>query len=63
MTTATATPPRKSKSRTRIVFDLSDELTADQIAAFEAKAREAGAKDLTEHFLNITIRETPKSSN
>lgn len=60
MTTTIASPRTKSKSRTRIVFDLADELTPEQIAAFEAKAKDAGAKDLTEHFLNITLRETPK---
>lgn len=52
---ATAEKPKKP-SRTRIVFDLADELKPAEIAAFEARAKEAGAKSLTEHFLNITFR-------
>jgi len=52
---ATAEKPQKP-SRTRIVFDLADELNPEEIAAFEARAKEAGAKSLTDHFLNITFR-------
>ena len=52
---ATATKQER-KSRTKIQFDLLDELTAEEVARFEASAREAKAKSLTEHFLNITLR-------
>jgi hypothetical protein len=44
------------KSRTRILFDLRDELTEDELAKFQQAARDAGAKSLTEHFLNLSIR-------
>lgn len=53
---ATTTPP----SRTRIVFDLVDILTPEEIAAFEANAGAAQAPSLTEHFLNITLRKSPQ---
>jgi hypothetical protein len=46
-------------SQTRIQFDLRDELTPEEIAAFEAAAKEAGAKNITEHFLNLTLRVEP----
>jgi hypothetical protein len=42
-------------SRTRVVFDLRDELTPEEIAAFEAAAAAAG-RSLTEHFLALTLR-------
>lgn len=58
---ATITKP-KNPSRTRIVFDLADELSPEEIAAFEARAKEAGAKNLTEHFLNIALRVEPKNA-
>jgi hypothetical protein len=48
-----------TESKTRVVFDLRDELTAEEIAAFEASAAAAGAATLTEHFLNITLRLAP----
>jgi hypothetical protein len=50
---AEATAP----SRTRVIFDLRDELTPEEIAAFEAAAAEAG-RTLTEHFLALTLRLT-----
>lgn len=46
---------RTAGSRTQVVFDLKEVLTDEQLAAFEAAAAEAGAKDLTEHFLNLTL--------
>jgi hypothetical protein len=45
-----------TESKTRVVFDLRDELTPEEIAAFEASAQAAGAASLTEHFLNLTLR-------
>lgn len=52
-----ATKDRKPKpSRTRMVFDLADELTPEELESFEKRADEAGAPNLTEHFLNVTIR-------
>ena len=43
-------------SRTRIVFDLEDVLTVEELAQFQASADEAGARSLTEHLLNVTLR-------
>lgn len=44
------------ESRTRIQFDLEDVLSADEIERFKAAAGAAGAPNLTEHFLNLTLR-------
>lgn len=52
----------ESTSKTRILFDLADELTPEQIAAFEAAAAEAGAESITEHFLNLTLRVEPNKA-
>jgi hypothetical protein len=52
----------KPKSQTRILFDLADELTPEEIAKFEAAAKEAGAESLTEHFLNLTLRVEPNKA-
>lgn len=49
----------KPTSQTRIQFDLADELTPEEIAKFEAAAKEAGAENITEHFLNLTLRVEP----
>jgi hypothetical protein len=49
----------KPTSQTRILFDLSDELTPEEIEKFEAAAKAAGAENLTEHFLNLTLRVEP----
>lgn len=57
----TIAPNPARPSRTKIVFDLADELTTEEIARFEAKAKEAGEKNLTEHFLNLFVR-LPKST-
>ena len=46
-------------SRTRIQFDLADVLTAEEIEKFQRAAAEAGAANLTEHFLNLTLRVEP----
>ena len=43
-------------SRTRIVFDLEDILTVEELLKFQASADEAGARSLTEHLLNVTLR-------
>lgn len=51
----TATSPALP-SRTRILFDLADVLTASEITQFEAAAHDAGAASLTEHLLNLTLR-------
>lgn len=45
----------KPTSQTRILFDLADELTTEEIEKFEAAAKESG-ESLTEHFLNLTLR-------
>jgi hypothetical protein len=47
--------PRRA-SRTKIQFDLSDELTTQEVEEFEKSAEQAEASSLTEHFLNLTIR-------
>lgn len=49
----------KPASKTRVLFDLADELSPEEIAAFEAAAKAAGADSITEHFLNLTIRVEP----
>lgn len=51
-----ATETQPAPSRTRVVFDLRDELTIEEIAKFERSAKEAGAASLTDHFLNLTLR-------
>jgi hypothetical protein len=43
-------------SRTRIVFDLEDILTVEELLKFQASADQAGARSLTEHLLNVTLR-------
>lgn len=49
----------KPASQTRIQFDLRDELTPEELKAFEAAAKAAGASNITEHFLNLTLRVEP----
>lgn len=46
-------------SKTLIRFDLADELTPEEIEKFEQAAQEAGASNITEHFLNLTLRVEP----
>lgn len=53
------TEETKPASQTRIQFDLRDELTAEELEAFEAAAKAAGAANITEHFLNLTLRVEP----
>lgn len=43
-------------SRTRIAFDLAAVLTPEELEKFQAAAAEAQAPNLTEHFLNLTLR-------
>ena len=43
-------------SRTRIAFDLAAVLTPAELENFQAAAEEAQAPNLTEHFLNLTLR-------
>lgn len=52
----------ESESKTRIVFDLQDVLTAEELAAFQRSAADAKAPTLTEHLLNITLR-VPKDQH
>lgn len=52
----------ESTSSTTVIFDLSKELTAEELESFKAAA-EASGSDLTNHFLNITIRkDEPKAT-
>jgi len=46
----------ESKSRTKIEFDLADELTPEEIERFKQASAQAGSPTLTEHFLNLTLR-------
>ena len=55
------TAEAKPTSQTRVLFDLADELTPQEIEKFEAGAKAAG-KDLTEHFLDLTLRVEPRKS-
>ena len=43
-------------SETRISFDLADVLSPDEIEKFKAAAKAADAPNLTEHFLDLTLR-------
>lgn len=52
-------PNTNPDSKTLVRFDLADELTPEEIAKFEAAAKAAGAANLTEHFLNLTLRVHP----
>lgn len=49
-------PEEKPASRTRITFDLEDVLTVAEVEKFTAAAAVSGAPTLTEHFLNLTLR-------
>lgn len=40
---------------TKIVIDLADELTANELESFIKRAEEAGSKDLTEHFKRVFL--------
>lgn len=52
----------KKQSRTKIQFDLLDELTEEELGRFEEKADEAGASNLTEHFLDVFVRPPGKKT-
>jgi hypothetical protein len=56
----TATPshpePTARSGGTRIMFDLKKHLTASELERFREAADAAGAPNLTEHFLNLTLR-------
>jgi hypothetical protein len=52
----------RPKSRTRIQFDLADVLAPEEVEQFQKAAEEAGAKSLTEHFLNLTLRINPQQA-
>jgi hypothetical protein len=52
---STATP-----SKTRIIFDLEDVLTPEELISFQRSAEEAHAPTLTDHLLNLTLRLAPK---
>jgi hypothetical protein len=56
MNTKEITEEPRRASRTKIQFDLSDELTPQEVEEFERSAEKAAAPNLTEHFLNLTIR-------
>lgn len=42
-------------SSTQVIFDLAEELTAEELESFKKAAADQGV-DITSHFLNITIR-------
>lgn len=48
--------PPQIANNTRILIDLSKELTPEELAAFKQAAADAGAPTLTDHFLNLTLR-------
>jgi hypothetical protein len=56
------TEDTKPASQTRVQFDLRDELTAEELEAFKAAAKAAGAANITEHFLNLTLRLEPNKA-
>jgi hypothetical protein len=49
-------PTSPTGSETRISFDLADVLTPEEIEKFQAAAKAANAPNLTEHFLDLTLR-------
>ncbi len=52
---ATSSRPTKP-TKTLISFDLAAVLEPKEIERFKQAADAAGAKSLTEHFINITLR-------
>jgi len=56
MTTPDENTTDEPISRTRIAFDLAAVLTSEELEKFQAAADEAQAPNLTEHFLNLTLR-------
>jgi hypothetical protein len=48
---------KQTRSCARVVFDLREELSAEEIEAFEAAAAAAG-RSITEHFLALALEES-----
>lgn len=46
---------QQKPANTLITFDLRQVLQPEELKQFQKAAKEAGAKDLTEHFLNLTL--------
>lgn len=44
------------KDNTEIRFDLRSVCSQEEVEQFRANAEKAGAKDLTEHFVNLALR-------
>lgn len=44
------------KPDTLISFDLSKVLKPEEVQRFRQSAKDAGAKTITDHFLNLTLR-------
>lgn len=59
MTETNPALPTHSPLKTEIRFDISDELTPEEISQFQLNAAAAGAHDLTEYFLDLTLRISP----
>lgn len=49
-------PDDTPKDRTEIRFDLRSILTEEELIGFQQAAKEAGAKDVTEHLINMTLK-------
>jgi len=47
---------RPAKPQTKISFVLEEVVTPEEAARFVQCAKDAGAKNATEHFLNLTLR-------
>lgn len=47
------TKSKQDSASTMVSFDLSAELSAEELAKFQSSAK---GKDLTQHFLDVTIR-------
>lgn len=46
----------EKKVRTEIRFDLAEVVSEEELERFKENAREAGARSLTEHFVNLTLK-------
>ncbi len=55
-------PTSPTGSETRIAFDLADVLAPEEIVAFQEAAKSAGAPNLTEHFLDLTLRRDDRAA-
>lgn len=56
MTSQPAPTQTANQSATEIKFDLKDVLTPEELEKFTAAAADSGAPNLTEHFLDLTLR-------